>query len=92
MKFTRVAGSKPARPIRLYALSTCGWCRRVKELLNKQGVEYDYCDVDVLTGEDRRQAMAAVIKVNHLGSYPTIVIGDDVVVGYDENRIIKLLG
>ena len=30
--------------------------------------------------------MAEVTKLNPAGSYPTILIGDDVVVGFDEDR------
>ena len=39
----------------LYALSTCGWCRRTKELLNRSKVEYEFCDVDELTGEEKQK-------------------------------------
>ena len=32
--------------IKLYALSTCGWCGKTKELLNDLGVEFNYIYVD----------------------------------------------
>jgi len=88
---TKVKGEKKARKVTLYALSTCGWCRRTKELLNKSSVEYEFCDVDELTGDEKKKIMAEVMKVNPHGSYPTIVIGDEVVVGFDEPRIAELL-
>ena len=40
----------------LYALSTCVWCRRTKQLLDQLGVEYDYVDVDLLEGGDKTTA------------------------------------
>jgi glutaredoxin-like protein NrdH len=92
MPMTKVKGEKKTKPVKMYALSTCGWCRRTKELLNKSKVEYEYCDVDELTGDEKNKIMAEVMKLNPHGSYPTIVIGGDVVVGFDEDRIARLLG
>ena len=92
MEMKKVPGSKKTKPVKLYALSTCGWCRKTKDLLNKHKVEYEYCDVDELTGEDRKKVMAEVIKLNPHGSYPTILVGDEVVVGFDEARMTELLG
>ena len=92
MAMTKVKGEKKNKKVMLYALSTCGWCRRTKDLLGKSKVEYEYCDVDELSGEERQQVMAEVLKLNPHGSYPTILIGGDVVVGFDEARIAKLLG
>jgi glutaredoxin len=76
----------------LYALSTCGWCRKTKDLLKKIGVEYSYVYVDLLEGEDRDEAMKQVAKWNPRRSYPTIVINDEVCVsGYKEDEIKKVL-
>jgi len=91
MALKKVKGEKKTKPVRLYALSTCGWCRKVKDLLNTQGVEYEYCDVDELTGAERKQTMDEVVKLNPHGSYPTIVIGGEVVIGFDEPKIKELL-
>lgn len=88
----KVKGEKKSKPVTLYALSTCGWCRKTKELLNRSKVEYEYCDVDVQTGEEKKEVMAKLMKLNPHGSFPTVVIGDEVVVGFDEERIAKLLG
>ena len=33
--------------ILLYALSTCGWCRKTRQLLDDLGVAYDYIYVDL---------------------------------------------
>jgi glutaredoxin-like protein NrdH len=37
----------------LYALSTCGWCQKTQNFLDKLGVEYSYVYVDLLDGEER---------------------------------------
>lgn len=92
MPMISVKGEKRNRKVTIYTLSTCGWCRKTKDLLNRNKVEYEYCDVDALTGEERERMIKEVLRLNPHGSYPTIVIGDEVVVGFDESRICSLLG
>ena len=78
--------------IMLYALSTCGWCRKTKELLNELGVEYEYIYVDLLEDEDEDTAMDEVKKWNPRLSFPTLVIGDRCIVGFKEDEIREVLG
>ena len=78
--------------IMLYALSTCGWCRKTKELLEELGVEYDYVYVDLLEDEDKDVAMDEVKKWNPRCSFPTIVINDKCIVGFKEDEIREALG
>ncbi len=92
MPFVRVEGPKKDRNVKLYALSTCGWCRRTKELLDSQGVAYEYVYVDQCEGDERAQVTAAVKQLNPRGSFPTLVIDGEVVVGFDDDRILELLG
>ena len=77
----------------LYALSTCGWCRKTKMFLNDEGLAYDYVDVDLETGAEKSKALQQVAKWNPNTSFPTVVITDhDCVVGYQTDRIKELLG
>lgn len=78
--------------IMLYALSTCGWCRKTKELLNELGVEYKYIYVDLLEDEDKDTAMDEVKKWNPRCSFPTLVIDDKCIVGFKEDEIREALG
>ncbi|RQW78074.1 MAG: glutaredoxin family protein, partial [Methanothrix sp.] len=41
MNFEHVAG-KAKGTVTLYALSTCIWCKKTKELLSTLGIAYDY--------------------------------------------------
>ncbi len=87
-----VEGERKAK-IMLYALSTYIWCRKVKNLLNKLGVEYNYIDVDLLGSEDKTKVMEEVKKYNPLCTFPTLVINDDkCIVGYKEDKIKEVLG
>ena len=82
-----VPGKKVGHVI-LYALSTCGWCRKTKQLLNDLGVEYEYEDVDLLTGDEKEGAINAVKRWNPDCSFPTLVINNSTcIIGYKENEI-----
>lgn len=78
--------------ILVYALSTCGWCRKTKENLKKMGLAFDYIDVDLLDPVESEKVMETVRKHNEKGSFPTIVVNDEhCVVGYDMDRLRELL-
>jgi len=79
--------------IHLYALSTCGWCRKTKKFLEEHGQAFTCDDVDLLSGADKERATAEVMRHNPRRSYPTVVIDDAVViVGFDEERLREALG
>ncbi|NMC70589.1 MAG: glutaredoxin family protein [Myxococcales bacterium] len=91
MSFTKVPGSRNKHHITLYALSTCGWCRKTKELLRGEDVEYDFIDVDLLAGEERMRISDEVRTLNPRGNYPVLRVDDDVIVGYDPEKIREAL-
>ena len=80
------------RPIKLYALSTCSHCRNTKKLLDDNQVTYECMEVDLTHGEERQALLDEVTKYNPSRSFPTLVIGDKVVVGFRENEIKEILG
>jgi glutaredoxin-like protein NrdH len=83
---------KSAGNIKLFALSTCPWCRKTKQLLDDLGVEYYFTDVDLLNGEERSETMKTVRKWNPNGSFPTLVIDDNkCIVGFKEEEIREAL-
>jgi len=76
----------------LYALSTCGHCRSTKKFLDANDVEYDFVDVDLLPKDEKTKALEEVGKVNPQYAFPTIIIGEKVIVGYREVEIREALG
>jgi glutaredoxin len=87
MGMEHVAGKK-AKPIVIYALSTCPWCRKTKNLLNELGVEYYFTDVDLATDKEKQVLMDTIRKWNPARSFPTIVIDDKkCIVGFNEDEI-----
>ena len=62
----------------------CGW---VKRFLTERGVEFEERSID--------SGFAAVRELTQTyksQSTPTVVIGDQVLIGYDPERLVQLLG
>ena len=78
--------------INIYTLSTCSHCKATKKLLDDCQVKYEFTDVDLLEGEERAAILEDVKKWNPDCSFPTIIIGEKVIVGYKENEIKEALG
>ena len=81
------------KKVKLFALSTCGWCKKVKRFLDSHDVDYACEDVDLLTGDEKTLCVKELQRWNPRRNYPTIVIDDDIViVGFHENRLREALG
>ena len=92
VKIEHVKGINKGK-ILLYALSTCGWCKKTKDLLNDLGVEYSYIFVDLLDEPDKENVMNDVRKWNPACSFPTVVINEkECIVGFKEDKIKEALG
>ena len=78
--------------VKIYTLSTCSHCMATKRFLDDCKVEYQFTDVDLLQGEDRKAILEDVKKFNPACSFPTIIIGDKVIVGFKEDEIKEALG
>jgi glutaredoxin len=91
MNVTHVEGEDRGR-VMLYALSTCGWCKKTKALLDELGVAYDFTDVDLLRGSEQAAALGEVKKFNPECNFPTLVIdGGKCIVGFKEDDIREAL-
>ncbi len=78
--------------IMIYTLSTCSHCNACKKFLNSHEVRYDYVDVDTLKGDNRQEVLDEVRQYNPGLSFPTILIGDRVIIGFREDEIREALG
>lgn len=78
--------------VKVYSLSTCSHCKSAKKLLDDCTINYDATDVDLLSGQERAAVLDEVRKLNPHCSFPTMIIGDQVIVGFREAEIKKALG
>jgi glutaredoxin-like protein NrdH len=81
-----------SEPVKLYTLSTCSHCKATKQFLNECSVKFEFEDVDTLEGEERKAIIEEVKRLNPKCSFPTIIIGDKVIVGFKEDEIREALG
>ena len=87
MKLKQVSGEDRGKVV-LFALSTCGWCKKTKKLLNDLGVAYSYVDVDQAEEDDKEEVVGQLRKWNPRSSFPTLVINDErCIVGFKEEEI-----
>jgi len=76
----------------MYSLSTCSHCKATKQFLKDSNISFDATDVDLLEGDEKQLVLGEVIKINPNRSFPTILIGDRVIVGFNQKAIKEALG
>ncbi len=75
-----------AKKVVVYTTPTCPYCKRAKDYLTQKGI--DYVEYNVALDRDKAQEM--IQKSGQMG-VPVIVIGDEVVVGFNQVLLDKLL-
>jgi glutaredoxin-like protein NrdH len=80
------------KPVKMYTLSTCSHCKAAKKFMADHGIEFEYTDVDLLKGQEQAAIVEEVKKYNPRCSFPTILIGDRVIIGNREDEIKEALG
>lgn len=78
--------------VKVFSLSTCSHCKLAKKLLAECTIKYEFVDVDLLEGDERKAILEDVKKFNPKCSFPTVIIGETVIVGYKEEKIKEALG
>lgn len=94
LTYTKIAGKRADHSITVYALSTCGFCKRALAFLNDKGFSYRYIYVDQIPLEIKTQAKKELkerFKVDI--AFPFAVIdGDKHLVGFIEPDWARTLG
>lgn len=80
------------KTIIIYTLSTCSHCKAAKKFLNDLNVRYDFIDVDLLDAEEKAAVLNEVRKYNPRLTFPTILCGDKVIIGFQDREIKEALG
>lgn len=74
------------RKVRIFSTPSCAYCLTLKEYLKGQGIKFE--DIDV--SQDKNALDEMVEKSGQMG-VPVIEIDDQIVVGFDKEKINKLL-
>ena len=87
-----VEGDKTDHDLLLFALSTCGWCRKARNFLDGNSFAYRYVYVDLLEGDAQKEVFEEVKKRNPRKTFPTLVVDDEeVIAGFNEDRYSEAL-
>lgn len=78
--------------VKVYALSTCPYCRMAREYLDDSGVVYEAVEVDLLEGQEREDTLEEVRELSGGTSFPVLIVDGDVIVGFNKQRIKELAG
>ncbi len=82
------AGAAPKQPsVTVYVTNTCPWCRRLESYLDSHGIRYRAVNVE----RDAEAGREMTRRSGQMG-VPQADIGGRWVVGFDKQRIDKLLG
>lgn len=73
--------------VTIYSTPSCHFCHMAKEFFKEKNVTYT--EYDVASDVEKRREM--VEKSGQMG-VPVILIGDELTVGFDKPKIVKLLG
>jgi len=72
--------------VTIYTTPTCGYCYQAKQFLNRQGVSF----VEKNVAADRKAAME-MVRLSGQQGVPVIAVDGQVVVGFDQPRLMQLL-
>ena len=72
--------------VRVYTSSSCPYCVTLKEFLKKNNIGFEEIDVS----QDKKAQEEMIEKSGQMG-VPVIEINGEIVVGFDKEKISKLL-
>ena len=72
--------------VTVYSTPTCPWCAKTKQFLDNHGVSYRNLDVT-----SDQAALEEMVKVSGQMGVPVVRFGDEVVVGFDLERLQALV-
>jgi glutaredoxin 3 len=72
--------------VTIYSTPVCHFCQAAKEFFQEHNVEYT--EHDVASDAEKRTQM---IEMTGQMGVPVIQIGEDVVIGFDEDKVKELL-
>ena len=74
------------KQVKIYSTPTCPYCQRAKAYLKEKNVSFEDIDVSV-----NREAADEMVKISGQMGVPVIVVGDEIMVGFDKNKLEELL-
>jgi glutaredoxin len=92
MQFSKVIGQRNAHKVILFTLSTCAWCKLLKQFLKDNAIEYSYIDIDLSQEEEKEKIRQMIRDKGGPLSFPTSIIDDKILItGFRKDKIKEVL-
>lgn len=75
----------------MYTLSTCPWCHKSKKYFTDRNIPFKYVDYDVQSPQEQQRIEQEIEKRGGPLSFPWVLIGDELVVGWNPAKYDELL-
>jgi glutaredoxin 3 len=72
--------------VTIYSTQSCHFCHMAKEFFTEKGITYEDFDV----GADQAKRKEMIEKSGQMG-VPVIIIGNNIIVGFNKPKIVELL-
>ena len=72
--------------VKVYSTQTCPWCYKLKDWLKENKIKFE--DIDV--SKDNKAAQEMIKKSGQM-SVPVTEIGDEIIIGFDVEKLKKIL-
>lgn len=77
IEFEAVAGDSSDKKVILFALTTCGFCKKARTFLEEHNINYSYLYMDKIDNEVKIKMKSEFAeKFNKRLTYPTLLIDD----------------
>ncbi len=96
IKFTSEKGNDSGHSIKVYALSTCGFCKRALEYLRQNSIAFTFVYVDLLEPTIKDQIKTDLVKkYGERLAFPFVVLDEDkenqrVIVGFLQDEFEEI--
>jgi glutaredoxin len=77
--------------VKLYALSSCPWCKKAKVYFTEKQIPFEFIEVDLLKGKEQEKAVEEVKKLVGDAVFPVTVIDGKAILGYKPNEFAEAL-
>lgn len=78
--------SKANVKVKVYSTTQCPWCYKLKDWLKENKIAFEEIDV----GKDMKTAQEMIKKSGQMG-VPVTEIGEEIIVGFDVEKLKKIL-
>lgn len=68
--------------VKLYALSTCPWCKKARQYFTQKQIPFEFVEVDLLEEKEQDKTLQELRYLAGDAVFPLTVIGEEVILGY----------